>query len=68
MRGEASRLGTKSSGIQASVNGWDIGMFVSIAHIDGHDVIRAYVTGGSHGSDMKHIGTYKIINGKPNKI
>jgi len=48
-RGQASRLGSKSSGITASVNGWHLGVEV-IAYHDketGRDIFRVYKTEGS---------------------
>ena len=50
-KGQASRLGGKSSGISASVNGWNIGVSIEALHIDGKDVIRVYKTGGSNNSN-----------------
>ena len=52
-RGPASRLGTKSSGITATINGWNIGVYVSIRYneILGQDVIQITQTGGSAGQD-----------------
>lgn len=47
-RGEATRLGSRSSGMVATVNGWDVGARVVIRHIDGEDVIYVYRTGGSN--------------------
>ena len=38
-RGEASRLGSKSSGLEARVNGWDLGVYVEVQHIEGKDRI-----------------------------
>ena len=67
-RGEASRLGTKQSGIRAHVNGWDIGVYVSIQHIQGHDVVYVSLTHGSHGGEDTHIGTYKLVNNEPKLI
>ena len=68
MRGEASRLGTKVSGIQSHTNAWDIGVGVYILHVHGTDVIRVSLTGGSNGDSLEHIGTYKVINDKPQRI
>ena len=67
MRGEVSRLGTKSSGIHANVDAWDIGVYVSIRYdiALGTDVCTVYLTGGSNGGNHTHIGTYKVINGAP---
>ena len=47
-RGEASRLGSKSSGLEARVNGWDVGVYVEVHHIEGKDRILIYSTGGSN--------------------
>ena len=47
-RGEASRLGSKSSGLEAWVNGWNLGVSVEIRHIEGKDRIFIYSTGGSN--------------------
>jgi len=47
-RGEATRVGTKSSGLTAHVRGWDIGARVELSHEDGRDVVRVYRTGGSN--------------------
>lgn len=49
-RGEASRLGTKASGMTATVNGWNVGARVIIQHEDGRDVLYIYQTGGSNGA------------------
>lgn len=47
-RGKASRLGTKSTGMYANVNGWNLGIQVDASHIDGKDVFTVYKTGGSN--------------------
>ncbi len=47
-RGEASRLGSKSSGLEARVNGWNVGVYVDIQHIEGKDRVFVYSTGGSN--------------------
>jgi hypothetical protein len=47
-RGEASRLGSKNSGMSALVNGWNSGVRVEARHIDGMDCFDVYATGGSH--------------------
>lgn len=46
-RGEASRLGSKSSGMRADVNGWHTGATVQIDHVDGRDRVSVYRTSGS---------------------
>jgi len=50
MRGEASRLGSEASAIQASVNGWDLGIFVE-GYYDKEkqtDTFVVHLTGGSN--------------------
>ena len=57
-RGEASRLGSKSSGLTVTANGWNIGVRVFVEHIDGRDVIHVQQTGGSNNrSPIKTIAT-----------
>ncbi len=48
-RGGASRLGSKSSGLYVTANGWDAGVKVTAVHEDGRDVFYVYQTGGSNG-------------------
>jgi len=67
-RGIASRLGTKSSGIECSVNGWDIGVSITISHHLNKDVVNVALTGGSNGSYVKSLGVYEIVNGMPQRI
>ena len=49
-RGEATRMGTATSGLEAHIRGWGIGIRVECQSIDGGltDVIRVYKTGGSN--------------------
>lgn len=65
-RGEASRLGTKSSGIEARINGWDSGVRVDAAHsigTDNRDHFHIYATGGSnHAKADGYIG--EVVDGK----
>lgn len=46
-RGEASRLGSKQSGMRADVNGWHTGATVKIDHVDGRDRVQVFRTSGS---------------------
>ena len=48
-RGLVSRLGSKKSGIHATVNGWDEGIEVRARHQDGKDCFVVWLTGGSNG-------------------
>lgn len=56
-RGQASRLGSKKTGIRAKVNGWNIGVDVDI-YFDaktGQDRISIYRTGGSNARSMPEL-------------
>ena len=60
-RGEASRLGAKTSGITASINGWDLGVTVEGKYDERSncDVFSIYLTGGSnHPSQQTLIGQF----------
>ena len=50
-RGEASRLGSKKSGIKATVNGWHMGAYI-VAYVndDDKDCMDIYETTGSGGN------------------
>ena len=54
-RGEASRLGSKQSGIVAHVDGWHTGATVRIDHVDGRDRISIYRTGGSNANSTARL-------------
>lgn len=59
-RGEASRLGSTKSGIQAHIRGWNIGIKVN-GYVDdkGNDLFEVYLTSGSNGrKNGKLIGTF----------
>lgn len=47
-RGEASRLGSKNSGMRAHVHGWNVGVKILAEHKNGKDVFYVYRTGGSN--------------------
>lgn len=49
-RGEATRMGTKSSGLRGHIRGWEVGVSVECSHEDGKDVIKVWRTSGSNGS------------------
>ena len=46
-KGEASRLGSKKSGMCADVDGWNAGVSVRAFHLDGKDGFRVSMTSGS---------------------
>ena len=49
-RGEASRLGTKVSGIRGTTTGWNAGVRVWGEHRNGKDHFEIYTTTGSNGN------------------
>ena len=62
-RGEASRLGSKDSGLAVTANGWHVGVTVYCNHEDGVDVITVYKTGGSNGySSSRQVA--RVVEGK----
>lgn len=66
-RGEASRLGSKQSGLVVRCDGWHSGVRVEAANVNGRDQFEVYVTGGSNNPSARHIGTLTTIdNGSAN--
>lgn len=60
-RGEASRLGSKLSGIKVDIDGWDSGVSVYARVQDGSDVFSIYATGGSNAAQLdKFIGSVTV--------
>lgn len=63
-KGPCSRLGSKSSGIKAVINGWDRGIRVEAYATDegtGPDMFSIYFTGGSNGRSKDIlIGVYPV--------
>lgn len=56
MRGEASRLGSRDSGLNVTCNGWRDGVHVAADVVDGEDVFNIYSNGGSDGRGRFYIG------------
>lgn len=57
-RGEASRLGSKDSGIYCHIRGWNVGVEVS-GYVDdetGKDEFLVTITSGSYGGEKRTIG------------
>lgn len=52
---EVHRLGSKVSGLMASIRGWRVGVSVIAENIAGKDVIRVYRTGGSNDPGSKEL-------------
>ena len=47
-RNEASRLGSKNSGLTAIAKGWNIGGKIDMSHRAGQDTIQFFLNGGSN--------------------
>lgn len=59
-RGEATRIGTKNSGIEGHIRGWNIGAEVR-CHVNakGQDVVEIWLTGGSNRIDSaRYLGAF----------
>lgn len=63
-RGEATRMGTKNSGITAHIRGWDIGANVDVrTDSNGNDVVTVFLTHGSN--NPRHaqcLGMFKLAD------
>jgi hypothetical protein len=59
-RGEATRMGSKQSGITGHIRGWDVGANVTCwTDKDGRDMVTVRITGGSNGNGIsKCLGTF----------
>lgn len=59
-RGDASRLGSKQSGLRVTANGWDAGVSVNCVHNaeTGRDEFHVYRTGGSNGRQSDRLIAY----------
>ena len=64
-RGEVSRLGGKSSGLQVNANGWHAGVEVLASYDAEHDkdVFEVWRTGGSNGGSKQLVA--RIVEGEP---
>ena len=58
-RGEATRCGTKASGMEGHIRGWDLGVHVTLVNTDsGEDRVAVYLTAGSNGGKDRYLGTF----------
>ena len=65
-RGEATRCGTRSSGITANATGWDIGGTCKV-HFNpqlGTDVVEFFLTNGSNGHSSTRVAAFAYVDGK----
>ena len=56
-RGEASRLGHKTTCMTTTCNTWDLGIRIEAMHVDNQDVFRVFKTGGSNGATTSELIT-----------
>ena len=65
-KGETTRLGSKSSGITATINSWDVGVTTQIEFSKSlnTDVVYVYDTKGSNGIRHNLIISYAYIDDK----
>jgi hypothetical protein len=65
-RGEASRLGSKASGISATASGWNIGGEIRAVYDEQlkTDVVRLYVTHGSNSSRSTLVASFARVDNK----
>ena len=54
-RGEASRLGHKTTGLTTTCNSWNLGIKVEAGHVNGQDVFRIYLTDGSRRAKLPQL-------------
>lgn len=62
-RGEATRLGSPSSGIRAQAQGWNVGVSI-YGDVDenGSDVFHVYATSGSNGGQGSRLAGHVRLN------
>jgi len=67
-RGEASRLGHKTTGLRVEADGWNAGVKVH-AYVDENDrdVFEVYETGGSHAASTPRM-VARIVDGQPTEL
>jgi len=64
-RGATTRCGTKNSGMDCHVRGWDVGARLKVTHKDGQDYIEVFVTSGSKAKTPDKIwGTIRLDSNK----
>jgi len=56
-RGEASRLGHKTTGLTTTCNSWNLGIKVEAGNVNGQDVFRIYLTDGSRRAKLPELIT-----------
>ena len=65
---ESTRGGSKNSGINAHVRGWDVGVEIEGVHFDGRDIFNVYVTSGSNGGKAPILVGSVSLDGDGNPV
>lgn len=47
-----TKCGTKNTGMQAEIRGWNVGVEVRLSHVNGKDFVQVYKTSGSNGNTI----------------
>ena len=64
-RGATTRCGTKNSGIDCHVRGWEVGARLKVTHKDGQDYIEVFVTSGSKAKTPDKLAGRIQLNEEP---
>ena len=65
-RGEATKGGSKTSGIEGHIRGWWLGARVTcFVGGAGEDRVKIELTGGSANHQTQLVGIWRLVNGKP---
>ncbi len=66
-RGETTRTGTKASGIEGHIRGWDSGVFVqSLNTGPTKDEFAVWATSGSNDAHTsRYLGVVKLVDSRP---
>ena len=63
-RGEATRMGSKESGIRGHIRGWHVGASVRCHNTEDTDYVSVEATHGSNGyGQTKHVATFREVGG-----
>ena len=66
-RGDASRLGHKTTGLTTTCNTWDLGIKVSVRFVNGQNIFKISKTGGSNGASNPELIATVILDEESGK-
>lgn len=61
-RGEATRMGTKESGMSGYIRSWDIGCRATMNHVDNEDYIHITLTSNNGTGSERFLGTFTAVD------